>query len=95
MIVFWVVVVAIGFVNRAVLAFARLLKTHGLYNSPLPPKTWFQRRVLMPATFGYKCATEVWCGTLPPRIQTLTIAAFAVLNVLYSIYGYRITPVNL
>jgi hypothetical protein len=95
-IVFWVVVVAIGVLNRIILAFLRLLKTYRLYHGQRSETaTWVKRRVLMPATFGYKCATEVWCGTVPPRIQTLTIVAFTLLNLAYSVYGYKITPVNL
>lgn len=97
MIAFWVIVVGIGAANRIMLAFLRFLKTYRLYGGTHRSETatWFKRSVSIPATFGYKCATEVWCGTIPPRIQTLTIVAFAALNVVFSIYGYKITPVNL
>ncbi|CAJ0546526.1 Ff.00g011530.m01.CDS01 [Fusarium sp. VM40] len=80
MAVFWAVVVAVGIVNRI---------------SPIPgqgPKgLWLKRNVLMPATLGRRCVQDFggW-GTLPPRIQTLTLMAFMLLNVACTLHGYRI-----
>ncbi|TWU76323.1 hypothetical protein ED733_005895 [Metarhizium rileyi] len=96
MIAFWVVVVAVGAANRVVTGFIQFLTKYRLYSSRRSETArWMKRRVLIPATFGYRCTTEVWCGTIPPRIQTLTIAVFAIMNVVYSICGYKILPVNL
>ncbi|KHN93968.1 ferric-chelate reductase [Metarhizium album ARSEF 1941] len=96
MIMFWIVVVALGVGNRVVLGSIRFLKTYRLCRGHRSETaTWMRRRILLPATFGYRCATEVWCGTIPPRMQSLTIAAFAIANLAFSMYGYKITPVNL
>ncbi|QPG95093.1 hypothetical protein C2857_007641 [Epichloe festucae Fl1] len=97
MIVFWVAVVALGAANRLMLAFSRFLHRHRLYKGTYRSETsmWLKRKIMIPATFGYRSAAEVWCGTIPLRIQTLTLVAFASINILFSIYGYRITPVNL
>lgn len=97
MVVFWAAVVAVGAANRLVLATSRFLCRYRLYKSShgFEASMWLKRHVTVPATFGYSAATEVWCGTIPLRIQTLTLVAFAVMNILCSIYGYKITPVNL
>lgn len=96
MILFWLAVLAIGVGNRIILGCIRFLKTYRLYRSRRSETaTWVKSRIIIPATFGYRCATEVWCGTIPPRIQSLTIAAFAIMNLAFSIFGYKITPVNL
>ncbi|KAG6010043.1 hypothetical protein E4U21_000485 [Claviceps maximensis] len=97
MIVFWVVVVAVGATNRLMLAISRFLHRYRMYKSTYSFETsiWLKRHITIPATFGYRAATEVWCGTIPLRIQTLTLVAFAVMNILFSVYGYKITPVNL
>ncbi|KAK2594310.1 hypothetical protein QQS21_007955 [Conoideocrella luteorostrata] len=97
MIIFWVAVVAVGAANRLMLAFLRLLQTHNLPSNSYGSEVsmWLKRKIILPATFGHKSATEVWYGTIPLRIQTLTIVVFTLLNIICSIYGYKITPVNL
>jgi hypothetical protein len=78
--VFWAVVVAVGIVNRG---------------SPFlgqgPRGLWFKRNVLIPATLGRRCVQDFsgW-GTLPPRIETLTLLAFVLMNVACTLHGYRI-----
>ncbi|WZH47073.1 ferric reductase like transmembrane component-domain-containing protein [Fusarium acuminatum] len=68
--VFWAVVVAVGIVNRIL---------------PIPgqgPKgLWLKRNAIMPAALGQRCVQDFggW-GTLPPRIQTLTLVAFVLIN---------------
>jgi hypothetical protein len=99
MIVFWVVVIAIGVLNHAISRIANLqvvrnhsLKTSGrlwnLYSSAIS-------RLTVPATFGNRCAQKVGWGTIPPRLQSLTLFAFLVLNIILSIHGYKIVPVNM
>jgi hypothetical protein len=58
-------------------------------------RTWLKRSITVPATFGYKCSQAVgWC-TIPPRIQSLTILAFVIMNVIFCIHGYRVFPGNM
>ncbi|SPJ75336.1 related to ferric reductase Fre2p [Fusarium torulosum] len=99
MIVFWVVVIAIGILNHAISQIANLqvVRNHSsksggrlwnLYSSAIS-------RLTVPATFGNRCAQKVGWGTIPPRLQSLTLFAFLVLNIILSIHGYKIVPVNM
>jgi len=57
--------------------------------------SWLRRHLILPATFGYHRAQPVgWC-TLPPRIQSLTISVFIVLNIVLCCISYNIFPGNL
>ncbi|RYP74410.1 hypothetical protein DL771_003077 [Monosporascus sp. 5C6A] len=56
---------------------------------------WLKRHVTLPATFGYQNAEPFGWYTAPPRIQTITILAFAVMNIFFCIHGYRVFPGNL
>jgi hypothetical protein len=52
---------------------------------------WVKRTISTPASFGRRCAQDYggW-ATVPPRLQSLTILLFIILNVGCSIHGYRI-----
>lgn len=56
---------------------------------------WLRRNVIIPATFGYRCAQAAWWSTIPPRIQSLTLLAFALMNGFFTFCGYKIIPENL
>lgn len=59
------------------------------------PHSWLKRWVTVPAAFGNRCSRPLgWC-TIPPRAQTLTIAAFIVLNTILCCADYRLTEGNL
>ncbi|KAK1964789.1 ferric reductase like transmembrane component [Colletotrichum sublineola] len=93
-IVFWFIVIAIGLGSRLVSAIGYLQK-----RECDPRKTpsirhasalWLKRYITVPATFGYRCSQNLgWC-TIPPRIQSLTILAFIVVNTFFCIHGYKI-----
>ncbi|KAF2864728.1 ferric reductase like transmembrane component-domain-containing protein [Massariosphaeria phaeospora] len=54
-----------------------------------------KRHIITPATFGYRCSQNMgWC-TVPPRIQSLTITTFVLLNVVLCSIDYRVTEGNL
>jgi hypothetical protein len=56
---------------------------------------WLKRYITVPAAFGDRCSRPLgWC-TIPPRAQTLTIAAFVVLNGVLCCTDYRLTEGNL
>lgn len=56
---------------------------------------YLRRFVTVPATFGRRCLQNVgWC-TIPPRVESLTILLFLVLNIAFSIHGYYIFKGNL
>jgi len=59
------------------------------------PHSWLKRYITVPAAFGDRCSRPLgWC-TIPPRAQTLTIAAFVVLNGVLCCADYRLTEGNL
>jgi hypothetical protein len=59
------------------------------------PNIWIKKYVTIPATFSNRCSQPYgWC-TIPPRIQSLTIAAFVLLNILLCCSSYRLTLGNL
>ncbi|KAJ4983319.1 ferric reductase like transmembrane component [Stagonosporopsis vannaccii] len=59
------------------------------------PQSLLKRYITTPAAFGYRCSQPIgWC-TIPPRAQTLTIAAFVVLNTVLCCADYRLTDGNL
>ncbi|EPE06998.1 ferric-chelate reductase [Ophiostoma piceae UAMH 11346] len=59
------------------------------------PGVWLQRYVVLPATFGYKCAQDFGWYTVPPRVQTLTLAAFTAINIYACFTGYRVFTGNM
>jgi hypothetical protein len=107
---FWVVVVAIGVATR-LLSFACDVCYRNRKYHPLPlvdseesievrgflsrPQAWMRRYLTVPATFGDLCSRPYgWC-TIPPRIQSLTIFLFVVINVVLCSCSYRLTDGNL
>ncbi|KAH8899108.1 ferric reductase like transmembrane component [Thozetella sp. PMI_491] len=56
---------------------------------------WLRRHLIVPATFGYRAAQPFGWYTVPPRVQTLTLFAFVVLNVVLCAQRYRVFPDNL
>lgn len=80
--IFWALAVGVGIGNRAL----------GQSFSSQGRKTaWIRRNILLPATLGRCCVQDYggW-GTLPPRIQTLTLILFVILNIACTIHGYEI-----
>jgi hypothetical protein len=56
---------------------------------------FLKRYIIIPATFTYHCSQNVgWC-TIPPRIQSLTILTFVLLNIILCSISYRIFSENL
>ncbi|CRK20040.1 hypothetical protein BN1723_017823 [Verticillium longisporum] len=100
MIIFWIVVVAMGVLSRLIAAIGdaqrSMVKPSTGISRPFHAfSVWLKRHVTIPATFGYRCAQNLgWC-TIPPRIQSLTLLAFIAMNVFLSLYGYRFTENNL
>lgn len=59
------------------------------------PRSWLKRYLSVPATFGDRCSRPLgWC-TIPPRIQSLTIFLFIILNVILCSCSYHLTDGNL
>ena len=105
---FWIVVITFGVGTRlvAMISNIRSRDCQAVVNdeSAAPkyerellslPHAWLKRFITVPAAFGDRCSQPLgWC-TIPPRAQTLTIAAFIALNVVLSCANYRLTDGNL
>ncbi|RMZ76995.1 hypothetical protein DV738_g4604, partial [Chaetothyriales sp. CBS 135597] len=88
MVIFWVVVVVIGLTHK-LLAYWEISSKRSV-NAQGRSSLWFKRNVVTPATFGQRCVQDFggW-GTVPPRVQTLTLVLFLLLNIACSVHGYR------
>jgi predicted ferric reductase len=107
---FWIVVVTFGISTRLVSLIANLeykkrdkIQSAMYTRSPRTkqesifsrPQAWIKRHITVPATFGNRCSQPYgWC-TIPPRIQSLTILVFVLLNVALCLRGYQLTDGNL
>lgn len=94
--VFWVVVILMGIASRlmAKLGTSQLSSKKSIAGSQRLA-VWSKRYLTVPATFGYRCAQNLgWC-TIPPRIQSLTILAFIIINVVFTVHGYIFFEENL
>jgi hypothetical protein len=105
---FWIIVISLGIGTR-ILTLITDLQNRGYQalatdesagpkkgsGSLSIPHSWLKRYITVPAAFGDRCSRPLgWC-TIPPRAQTLTIAAFVILNVVLCCADYRLTDGNL
>lgn len=109
MIYFWAIVISIGTGTRLVSLIRGLRNQewqrvltdpednrshhhHGRFRSA---HALLKRFIIIPATFNNRCSQPFgWC-TIPNRVQSLTIFAFVMLNVLLCTVNYRLTDGNL
>ncbi|KAH7020980.1 ferric reductase like transmembrane component-domain-containing protein [Microdochium trichocladiopsis] len=59
------------------------------------PHQWIKRYITIPATFGQKSSQSFGWYTVPPRVQTLTLATFVVMNIAFCCHGYWVFPGNM
>lgn len=107
---FWAVVVSIGIGTRLVFLINNL-RYHEWRPVPtgvdgfnqiqsrsslwIRSQTLLKRYITVPATFNNRCSQPFgWC-TVPTRVQTLTIFAFVLLNIVLCSINYRLTDGNL
>jgi len=107
---FWIVVIAFGVTTRLLSLIWRLYYDTRMYRN-LPetaggtslkangiatlPQAWLKRYLTIPASFGTRCSQPYVGCTIPPRIQSLTIALFVILNIVLCSCSYRFTEGNL
>lgn len=108
---FWVAVIITGITSRLTSALVNCFyksKTSPQYNEStsssslqtLPsfyqtPYVLLKKYITVPATFGFTHAQAIkWC-TIPTRIQSITIAAFVILNIVLCSISYRVFADNL
>ncbi|KAJ1324890.1 ferric-chelate reductase [Microdochium nivale] len=59
------------------------------------PHLWLKRYITVPATFGYRSSQSFGWYTVPPRVQSLTLTAFLIMNVVFCCHGYWVFPGNM
>ena len=100
MFIFWGIIIGLG-VGFNILCFllARELTQHQYHPEgpagSYPPSflgrslTQIRAHLLLPATFRKSCAVAHWYGTIPPRIETLIITIFVIINVVLCAVRYE------
>lgn len=97
---FWGLVLLIGCINRIVEYFLRCASTRNKgssQNASISGKLrlWYRRHLLLPAVFNGQCQEPIgWC-TLPPRLESLLLALFLLMNFVFCFPGYRLFLGNL
>ncbi|KAE8828413.1 hypothetical protein PTNB85_07601 [Pyrenophora teres f. teres] len=107
---FWMVVIAVGITTRLLSLICKfyydtrtyrhlpefsggsLVKSRGIATLL---QAWLKRYLTIPATFGTRCSQPYVGCTIPPRVQSLTIALFVILNLVLCSCSYRFTEGNL
>ncbi|RMZ90140.1 hypothetical protein DV736_g2645, partial [Chaetothyriales sp. CBS 134916] len=98
---FWGGVVLIGILNRIYVLVMTQLNRDGTDAQKLEDgimsrlRMWTLKHVTTPALFGYHCAHPLGYCTIPPRLQSWTIMAFLVLNVVLCSVSYHAFNNNL
>lgn len=93
---FWGLVIAVGTVNRCVELFKA--RQHGpdrrrAESSSL--RLWIRQRLLLPATFGQHCQEPAGLGTIPPRLESMLLVLYLIMNIVFMFPGYDLFAGNI
>lgn len=99
---FWAIVVAFGFISRFVGTSGTSRVTSINEKHPQQPSSFRKRLGLLaqayitiPATFSQHCAQPLGWATIPPRLQSALLLAFAITNVVLCCVSYNVFKGNL
>ncbi|PPJ50983.1 hypothetical protein CBER1_06818 [Cercospora berteroae] len=83
---FWIFVIAVGITCRILESNRKIAEEHSS-NWWL----WIRKKLILPATFGNKQAVAIGnIGTIPPRLESILLAVYVVINVVMSFPGYSV-----
>jgi hypothetical protein len=91
-IAFWGLVVAVGMIHRL-----RAYR-HKPANAPSSPSwwLWIRRTLILPATFGQRQAEAVANAySIPPRLESILLAIYLLMNIVMCLPGYRLFDGNM
>lgn len=93
---FWGLVALIGVANRCVESLTMRRHTAGTYrDNSNGLRLWIRKRLLLPATFGKHCQDPIgWC-TIPPRLESILLTLYLVINFIFMFPGYDLFEGNL
>lgn len=55
---------------------------------------WIRSRLILPATFGKHCQAPIAGATIPPRLETLVLVVYVILNFVFCFPGYDLFADN-
>lgn len=93
---FWGLVIVVGLIYRCTELLAARRHATGRYqpeNSSV--RLWLRRRLLLPATFSGHCQESAGFGTIPPRVETILLIVYLVMNIVFLFPGYDLFEGNL
>jgi len=93
---FWALAIVIGLIHRCtkVLNARRHAKSH--YRAATSSlRLWVKRRLLTPATFSRHCQDPIGWYTIPPRLETVLLIAYLIVNFVFLFPGYDLFEGNL
>jgi hypothetical protein len=93
---FWGLVIVVGLIDRCTELLAARRHATGRYQpgkSSVP--LWLRRRLLLPATFSGHCQESAGFGTIPPRVETILLIVYLVMNIVFLFPGYDLFDGNL
>lgn len=93
---FWGLVALIGVGNRCAEWLAMRRHTAGSYRADSKGlRLWVRKILLLPATFGNHCQEPIgWC-TIPPRLESVLLILYLVMNFIFMFPGYDFFVGNL
>jgi hypothetical protein len=93
---FWGLVIVIGLIYRCTEVLAARRRASGRYNPGTSSiRLWFRRHLLLPATFGGHCQESAGVGTIPPRVETILLILYLVMNIVFLFPGYDLFEGNI
>lgn len=100
---FWAAVIAIGMAARLAQQFTLAPQPGDIEQASArvnagrlaSVRRVFKQYVSTPALFNGRCASRDYIGTVPSRIQSLTIFAYIAMNVILSAINYKVFSGNL
>ncbi|KXT06243.1 hypothetical protein AC578_9182 [Pseudocercospora eumusae] len=87
---FWSLAFLVGMMYRV----AGLFESSKGSNNTRQSWAWFRRRILLSATFGNHCQDPIAGGTIPPRLETLLLVLYIIINFVMCFPGYELFSDN-
>lgn len=93
---FWGLVTLIGVGNRCSEWLTMRRHTAGSYRAESKGlRLWIRRQLLLPATFGNRCQDPVGLGSIPPRVESILLLLYLIMNFIFMFPGYDLFLGNL
>lgn len=90
---FWGLVLLIGIVHRG----AELYRFSQASTGDRSTSLWLRirRTLILPATFGKHCQQPIFGATIPPRLESILLFAYLIMNFIFMFPGYDLFSENI